>query len=317
MLNDAMRENVRESVEQIKLTMTRGWISSFVTKGLAQAKFIKAKFYGTHYPQWVSLYFCPERFWTSANKISIAEQMQLVANGADAGIAGMRTMTGDHLLLLLLLLKGSYPICGARIPLDFPANTARELIEEFGGKGCRVLDPCHGWGGRLCGAMMADVSLYVGCDPSQEAHDGVVREYEAFKQYCPDTQAEFLLSPFEDVNLEGRLFDFALTSPPYFDVEQYHGEEQAHIKFPKYELWVKGFYRPLIEKTYNALKEGGVFCLQVGSQTYPLLKDGIAIAKRVGFAVEEIRPLGGGTSSSLHSNKDEDEENEKIIVLRK
>ena len=316
LLNDAMRENVREAVAQIEHTMQKGWVASFLTKGLAQAKFIRAKFYREHYPQWMSLYFCPQRMWTSANGCSPMEQIEKIAKGeTDAGIAGLRTMTGDH---LLLLLKGSYPFGGARMPMDFPANTARALIEEFGGgKGCKVLDPCHGWGGRLCGAMMADVGLYVGVDPSHEAHAGLIREYEAFAQYCEDTQAEFLLSPFEDVDLEGRVFDMALTSPPYFDVEQYHGELQAHERYNNYPLWVDGFYRPMIEKVYAHIKPGGVFCLQVGSQSYPLAKDGVKIALQVGFTVEDIRPLGGATSSSLHNNTDDDEENEKIIILRK
>jgi hypothetical protein len=73
----------------------------------------------------------------------------------------------------------------------------------------------------------------------------------------------------------------------------------------------------MIEKVYAHIKPGGVFCLQVGSQSYPLAKDGVKIAQQVGFTVEDIRPLGGATSSSLHNNTDDDDENEKIIILRK
>ena len=316
LLDDAMKENVKESFDQINYMMERGWLSSFLTKGLAQAKFLRAKYYKEHYPQWVSLYFCPERFFTSANKKSCYQQLELIAKGeTEAGIAGLRTLSGDH--LLLLLLKGSYPFGSARMPMDFPANTAEGLIQEFAGAGATVLDPCHGWGGRLTGALLADASLYVGVDPSDEAHRGVERIAEAFLPYCSNSRAEFILSPFEDADLGGRTFDFALTSPPYFDVEQYHGEGQAHIRYPKYDKWVAGFYRPLIEKTYAALKPGGVFAINVGSQSYPLVQDAQTIAKSVGFKVSEIRPLGGGTSSALHNNTDEDEENEKIIILKK
>lgn len=146
LLKEAMRENVREATEQIEYTMKRGWIASFFTKGAAQAKFLRAKYYGERYPQYLSLYFCPERFFTSGCKISCYDQFKKIADGADYGIAGLRTVSGDN--LLLLLLKGSYPFGGARMPMDFPAVKARELIEEFGGrKGCTVLDPCHGWGG--------------------------------------------------------------------------------------------------------------------------------------------------------------------------
>lgn len=314
LLKEAMRNNVREALEQIDYTMKRGWIASFFTEGACQAKFLKAKYYGEKYPQYLSLYFCPERFMTSANTNSCYEQFRMIAEGADAGIAGLRTVTDDS---LLLLLKGSYPFGGARMHMDFPANKAAELIKEFGGAGCSVLDPCHGWGGRLCGALMADVSRYYGVDPSPEAHRGLEREAKAFLPYCPGTKVDLIQKPFEDVDLSGMHFDMAITSPPYFDVEQYHGDGQAHVRYGKYDLWVDGFYRPLIEKTYNALRPSGVFVLQVGSQSYPLLEDGKRIAKEVGFVVEDIRPLGGGTASALHGNTDEDDENEKIVILRK
>lgn len=128
---------------------------------------------------------------------------------------------------------------------------------------------------------------------------------------------ELIKAPFEDVDLDKRVFDMAITSPPYFDVEQYSGEEQSHVRYGNYDKWVDRFYRVLIEKTYKALKGGGVFVLQVGSKSYPLLKDGTRIAEEVGFTVEDVRPFGGGTNSALHGNDDEDIENEKVIILRK
>lgn len=320
LLNEAMIDNITESLAQMEYGLKKGWICTFLTRGLACAKFIRAKYYGEHYPQWMSLYFCPERIKTSANKISPWEQMEAIAaRETRAGIAGLRTLSQDH-LLLSLLLKGNYPFGGARMPMDFPANIARKLISEFApnmGKGASILDPCHGWGGRLVGALMADVGLYVGVDPSDEANAGVRKTADAYLPYSPQSEVQLFKQPFEDVDLSGREFDFALTSPPYFDVEQYHGQEQAHIRYPEYDKWVDGFYRPLINKVFLLLKSGAVFCLQVGSQTYPLLKDGAAIARDVGFDVEEIRPLGGMENSLLHNNTSEDESNEKIIVLRK
>ena len=315
MLADAMRENVKESLEQVDYMLKRGWLTSFLTKGYAQAKFIQAKFYGKHYPGWLSLYFCPQRWLTPANERSVYDQMKLIAEGVtDAGIAGLRTQGEDN---LLNTLKCAFPIAGARTPLDFPVEKAQELYNEFAGPGAAVLDPCHGWGGRLCGALLADVGLYVGIDPSPDAHAGVQREADAFAPYAKETKVELIQAPFEDVDLAGRTFDFALTSPPYFDVEKYNGEEQAHIRYPDFKKWVKGFYEPLIAKVYSVLKPEGVFALQVGSQTYPLLEEARKIARAVGFSIEEVRPMGGGTNSPLNGNTDEDETNEKIIILRK
>ena len=123
--------------------------------------------------------------------------------------------------------------------------------------------------------------------------------------------------PFEDTALEAGAYDIAITSPPYFDVEQYHGEQQSHVRYPKYDLWRDGFYRQLIAKVYYYLRDGGTFILQVGSQSYPLLEDGKKIAAEVGFRLLDVRPLGGMTSSALHGNTDEDVENEKIVILKK
>lgn len=164
---------------------------------------------------------------------------------------------------------------------------------------------------------MADVSLYCGVDPSPDANAGLHKAAEAFLPYCPGSRVELINAPFEDVNLDKRVFDMAITSPPYFDVEQYKGGEQSHIRYGNYNMWVDCFYKVLIEKTYAALKSNGVFVLNVGSKRYPLLTDGTRIAEAVGFKIEDIRPFGGGTSSGLHGNDDEDIDNEKVIILRK
>ena len=123
--------------------------------------------------------------------------------------------------------------------------------------------------------------------------------------------------PFEDATVSCSDFDFAITSPPYYDVELYEGKEQSTNRYDSFDKWVDGFYEPLISKTYSALKGGGIFALQVGSQRYPLLSVAKDIAERIGFTCVEVRPFGRGTSSPLYGNKDEDEENEKIIILKK
>lgn len=163
--------------------------------------------------------------------------------------------------------------------------------------------------------MLADVESYTGVDPSNDAHEGVVKIAKAFGKYG-DTKINIIQKCFEDTDLVDETFDFALTSPPYFDVEKYEGENTSHKRYPKYDLWRDGFYNALISKTYKALKDGGIFCLQVGSQSYPLKEDGIAIAEQVGFKVVEVRPMGGSTNSGLKTKKYSDK-GEVIIILKK
>ena len=316
MLNEAMVENVREAFTQINQSLSHGWLLSGLTLGMCKAKFIRAKYYGEDYPRYLALYFTPEMFKTSAQKLSVYDGLKTIAEGnTSAGVAGLRTFTIDGNVTTTTTTRGSYPFAVSRLPLDFNANICRDLLQEFGGG--RVLDPCHGWGGRLVGALLADVESYTGVDPSDEASAGVHKIAQAYHEYAPDTEVTLLKMPFEDTALEAGAYDIAITSPPYFDVEQYHGEQQSHVRYPKYDLWRDGFYCQLIAKVYDYLRNGGTFILQVGSQSYPLLEDGKKIAAEVGFHLLDVRPLGGMTSSALHGNTDEDEENEKIIILRK
>ena len=105
-----------------------------------------------------------------------------------------------------------------------------------------------------------------------------------------------------------------ITSPPYFDVEKYEGAETSTARYSNYELWRDSFYTQLIRKTYSALRQGGVFCLQVGSQKYPLKDDGIRIAQEVGFTAEVIE-TNFLKQSALHDT--EEEKSEVLLLLQK
>ena len=94
---------------------------------------------------------------------------------------------------------------------------------------------------------------------------------------------------------------------------RYEGGEQSHEKFNNYNLWRDGFYRQLITNVHKGLRTGGVFCLQVGSQKYPLLEDGKRIAQDVGFSIEDVRGAGMDNSNGVSDA----EKKECILILRK
>ena len=126
---------------------------------------------------------------------------------------------------------------------------------------------------------------------------------------------ELIEKPFEDCSFEAESFDFALTSPPYFDVETYAGEDTSSRRYSQYPLWVEKFYRPLIKNTHKYLRPGGVFALQVGGQKYPLIKDGSEIAKAVGFSVEVRSPKYLQVDAKLHNTEKECQE--ALLILTK
>lgn len=311
-LDRAMRENVAEYVRQLDALYAAGENMLGYTVGLAKAKFIRAKYYGEAYPQMYSLIFHPHQIKTKVGNTSMYDQLRRSGREGMAGIAGLRTVTRDG--MISRAVNTAYPIGATKIPYDFPNERAKELILEFGGTGARVLDPCHGWGGRLVGALLADASEYVGCDPCKETSEGVRRIKEAFLPYCPETRrVELVCKCYEDCDFEEGYFDVAITSPPYFDVEEYFGDEQSHVRYPDFRLWVERFYQPLIERTYRWLKDGGVFILQVGSQKYPLRVYGKRLATQAGFIVEDIRRFKD-TENTLHGTSRNGEE---LLVLRK
>jgi hypothetical protein len=317
LLNKAMQQYLAEYIAQMDVMLEKtGYICQGFTESFAKIKFIKSKFYNKKYPRYCSVIFNPDQFKTSASKKSVYEQMKESAKKGEAGIAGFRTITGSKGDNLNEVFKcGNYPIGSSKMPMDFPVEIARELIRRYSNKG-NILDPCHGWGGRLTACMLEDVQSYTGIDPSPIASKGVEKIKKAFLEYSKTKEINLIKKPFEYCDLKENYYDFAICCPPYFDVEKYDGEETSTNLYKKYDVWKECFYRKLIEKVYKALKDNSYFALIVGSQKYPLRKDGISIAENVGFKCsiykENCLP---SNRSKLHETSDE--ESETIILMKK
>jgi len=58
-------------------------------------------------------------------------------------------------------------------------------------------------------------------------------------------------------------YDFVLTSPPYYNLETYNKSSVM-----KKEEWTNNFYIPLFSKTFENLKQGGRYCLNVPLEIY-------------------------------------------------
>lgn len=286
LLNSAMAQYISEYARMVDYCMKADF-GSFLpdgrSVGYAKLQYIKAKYYGAKYDGKNSYIFTPQQFFVPSRRgQSYYDAMCKIAQGAKAGIAGFRTMTGDG--NLNQSIGNQYRAASASAAADFPPLKARDIFRQYY-TGGRVLDPCHGWGGRLVGAMLADVEEYVGVDPSPDAHAGVGKIYEAFKEY-QETKVTLIKKPFEDCKWEDGEFDFALTCPPYFDVEKYNGEDTSTKRYPKFEQWCESFYEPLIVNTMNALKDDGIFAIIVGSQLYPLADKAKEICTSHGYNIQ-------------------------------
>lgn len=307
LLDDAWRAAAAECLKQYDLI--KGF--SFVTPHAAKIDFINFAYYGKDYPRSNSLAFHPMQFVTSGDKYSSYEGLRKVSDG-ESNVKGLRFVAQEK---ISKLCQTTLAFGGARMPADFPADLAKSLIDEFCTQGGTILDPCSGWGGRLVGFLASDnASEYVGFDASPYQCDGDTLLYNTFRDAAKtEKRASVTCIPFEKAELTCNSFDFALTSPPYFDTEKYLGGEQSRETSTNYEQWRTNFFEVLIKKVYDALKSECVFCLQVGSQSYPLLEDGKRIAAKLGFTIEDVRP----TAMINNYNGTEKMDGEVVMILRK
>jgi len=146
--------------------------------------------------------------------------------------------------------------------------TAKALVQFF--KARRVLDPCTGWGGRLLGCLAAaDDTYYVGCEPDKNTHKGLmgILQDDAIP-LAVRLRAQILQKPAEvalkdDIN-QMTPFDMVLTSPPYFNLEQYtDSSDQSITTYTKWEDWLEKWLKPVILASLATLKPGGVSCWSV------------------------------------------------------
>jgi hypothetical protein len=169
-------------------------------------------------------------------------------------------------------------INGVQYINDFPPHVAVELCRHYlpkdGRANAKVLDPCGGWGGRMIGVSVV-TNDYTCFEPETRTASGLTKlaGFLHDKGFNPNFKAEVVCLPFEDVDLKADYYDFAFTSPPYYDTEEYSTEETNSLnRYKTFEAWCKGFYIPLIEKTMAALKPERTFVLNIGDRRYPLSK---------------------------------------------
>ncbi len=111
------------------------------------------------------------------------------------------------------------------------------------------------------------------------------------------------------------LSTFALTSPPYYDVEKYEGEESSWKLYPTFGIYcVDGFYSEADRQRREGPRASAqCLALQVGSQSYPLTDTAIKIAPEFGLEYVETR----STSMRNTIMGTDLEVGECIVILRK
>jgi hypothetical protein len=188
---------------------------------------------------------------------------------------------------------------------------AKSIYEYFGAT--RVLDPCAGWGDRMVGAFSSTtVKRYVGFDPNYHLRDGyrkIMSDFEFKETVSEKSHSSFSISdkyscdiyslPFESGSsrLGQETFDFAFTSPPFFDYEDYTETN------PKYVNWFTEFYEPLFQIVERHLKPNKFFAIHIDDTSAGKIRDFLfrGVKKISGFQYCGKIGLVGGKSGKTRN----------------
>jgi len=143
---------------------------------------------------------------------------------------------------------------------QFKAIIAMNIYCKY--KPTSILDFTMGWGGRLVGACALNIPKYTGIDLNTDLKQPYTEMVTFLKQYS-STKIKLYFKDALKVDYSKIDYDLVLTSPPYYNIEIYKGTQ----KITK-EEWNKNFYEPLFSKTWEHLKKGGYYCLNVPEEVY-------------------------------------------------
>jgi len=180
---------------------------------------------------------------------------------------------------------------GNRTPSNFRPSVAKAITDALCPVGGTVWDPCAGFGGRLLGVVCSQQNArYLGTEPSPDTVRGLRRLWAMILRVRGGdvSRVQILEGGAEkDCPSDGTV-DLVLTSPPYFQTEQYQGGPQSHLEYPSYAEWREGFLTLMVRNAYRTLKSGGHMTINIqnvkrGSTVYPLVSDLDTISRKEGF----------------------------------
>ena len=213
----------------------------------------------------------------------------------------------------------------SNIPINFSPLVSKYLIEKYlPQKNGIVYDPCSGWGGRLMGSICCNKNInYIGCDVNSNIFQH--RSYERIGEFIEEEigrKSNYKVHQISSTRFnetddykkyKGKI-DLILTSPPYFNQEQYsQDKEQSYNLYPTYKSWINGYIRETFQIGFDLLKPNGVLLLNIAdTKQLPLELDTLGVLEEIGFEFQyEIgmkmkRYLGLDTEKIYNRYYDED-----------
>ena len=191
------------------------------------------------------------------------------------------------------------------MPVNFSPLVSRFLLEEFldKNKTSIVLDTSSGWGGRLTGSLCTKRKVkYYGVDINSNLFNPV-NCYETLGKFIKDeigSETFFKIENVSSVRLNETSFyseienkvDLFLTSPPYFDKENYsEDKEQSFREFPEYSEWISVYLKQTFTHVFKLMRLGGTCLVNISDiinrgTRLNLEVDTIKVLEQIGFKYE-------------------------------
>jgi 16S rRNA G966 N2-methylase RsmD len=158
------------------------------------------------------------------------------------------------------VLKEVYNICISAINIMRPLN-CMEIYTRFNAK--RVLNFCAGWGGSTVAAAALNLDDFYGIEINTDLKD----PYDKMVTYLrtkSDTNFSIHFGDAAEFDYSLIDYDTVFTSPPYYFIEKYPN----NIGYKSKADMESKFYKPVFTKSYNGLKNGGHFIINICKEVY-------------------------------------------------
>ena len=167
-------------------------------------------------------------------------------------------------------LKDGLEMMGGGVATNFKPMNAKAIYERYCPKGGHILDYSAGYGGRMLGALTSkNEYMYTGIEPNSETFYNL-KELRRHITNVIDTECVRLIKGCSE-NIIKNLgkFDFAFSSPPYFNLEHYCDEDtQSHIKNKTLDEWFLNYVEPTVSAIWHRLKDDCLFAVNIADYNY-------------------------------------------------
>ena len=165
-----------------------------------------------------------------------------------------------------IVYKEVYNICISAINIIRPI-VYMEIYSKYKPK-C-ILDFCAGWGGAAVAAYALQIPHYIGIEINHNLKTPYRNLTEYLDKYSnlkkgTGTKIDMIFEDALKVDYTKYDYDFVFTSPPYYFIQKYENNTVYESKKQMDEQ----FYKPIFTKTYNGLKIGGHYIINVCKEVY-------------------------------------------------